>query len=209
MIKHRSKGITLIELLVALSIFVVIGGILTSIFISGWKTFDRESAQTNTQDQIKFVTSRITQDSQEATRVIDTRTFDEEVYYSYPKSLILELKSIDANKNPIEDLFDYEVFYVDPLNSKKLKVTIEADPTSSRRSETKTISDIIESVDFEYFVIDGSSIQFPENGNGEFILPVAQTIDTQRINVTATTAQESFGKTIRTTLTGSAKIRNL
>lgn len=221
------KGVTIIEFLVAIAIFVIIGGILTSIFISGWRAFDRESAQTNTQSQAKFVTSTITRETQQATAVVPTRTFGGQVYNSSSSTLILELISFDANKNLIDGAFDYGVFYLDPDDNKKLKLTIEANPLSNRRSETKTISLLIESIAFSYYFSDGSAIQNNQcvcpsgepplpcscvtavvSVDGDLLLPIDELDGTQRVNVTVTTAQDSYGKTQRTTLTGSAKIRN-
>jgi len=186
------KGISIIELLVTIVIFTIVSGILVAIFISGWRTFHWQSSQADTQAQAKFVTSTISREIQQADRVLASRTFGAESYTSSATTLILEIPSIDANQYIIEGSYDFEVFYLDPADPKKLKLKREANPSSARRTETKTISGSIENLTFVY-----------KKGDVE-VSPAESEIVTIKI----TTSQTSYGKTQKTSLVGQAKLRN-
>jgi len=186
----KSLAITLVEMLIVISILTIVSGILVAIFISGWRLFHQQSASTETQAQAKLATSVITKSIQQANKVPTSKTLDSISYTSSTNTLVLELPSLDTNQNIIEGAFDYEVFYKDPAAHTKLKLKRETSPASSRKSETKTIANLIENIEFTY--------NSPDN----------KIENTNRITVSVSAAQISYGKTQKTSLTGQAKLRN-
>lgn len=185
----KSAALTLIELLVVVSILTLISGILVAIFINGWRNFNQQTVYADTQSQAKLIISTIVSEVRKADKVISTRTFGSDTYTSSSNTIILELASIDNNQNIILGNFDYEVFYLDPLDSHKLKFTREAAPVSARRSITKTVADLINQLTFTYH----------NSGDIE---------DTDLVTVSTTTAQEILGKSKSTSLTAKATLRN-
>jgi prepilin-type N-terminal cleavage/methylation domain-containing protein len=188
----RNAAFSLTELLVVIAILTIVSGILVGIFIGGFRIFNQQSAIIETQGQAKLVTSTITRDVQQANRVLESRTFGTDTYITSSDTLILELPSIDSSQNIIEGKFDYEVFYLDPIEPQKLKLKRETAPESSRRSETKTIANLIENLTFVY-----------KKGNIE-VLPSESEI----ITIKVTNSKTSYGKLYSTSLTGQAKLRN-
>lgn len=188
----RDSAFSLTELLVVIAILTIVSGILVGIFIGGFRIFNQQSAAIETQSQAKLVTSTITRDVQQANKVIQSRTFGFYLFTSSSDTLILELPSIDNSQNIIQGKFDYEVFYLDPANPQKLKLKREVALESSRRSETKTIANLIENLTFVY-----------KKGSIE-VLPS----DSEIITIKVTNSRTSYGKLYSTSLTGQAKLRN-
>lgn len=185
----KSRGVTLVETLTIIFILAIIMETISTIFVSGWKYYHRESALIQTQDNAKFVISSLTKEIIQSSSVLGNRNFSGTTYTSGSNELIIKTPSIDNDKNPIENTFDYIVFYLEPTDSHILKEEIEANAASSRTNQTKTVSTMINNISFTYLTPDT-----PENATA--------------VTVSITSAQGGGGEVQTTTLVSAAKLRN-
>ena len=141
---------SLIELMIAMSLLVIISIVIGSIYITGFKTYRQELAQSSVQSNAQTILDSIINDAKNAQSV-------EETYSSYVTandSVILKIPAIDTNKNIIyagnSMLFDRVIYYFE--NDAIHKITY-ADPLSARFIQNginKTLDSNILVLNFSY-----------------------------------------------------------
>jgi prepilin-type N-terminal cleavage/methylation domain-containing protein len=151
--KIDSLGLTLIELLVAISISVIILSILTFTFITGFQSFETEFIKSNLQTETRTVMDRISDDIKLAASVKDT-VIDPQTsqqYISGSNTLILQVLAIDSNNNILYDKYDYFVYIFDTTARKITKKTLP-NISSARTLKTQTFLEgkLTDSSSFNY-----------------------------------------------------------
>lgn len=144
----RVKGLTLIEVLVAMGIAVVAGSLLVVIMVNSAGLFTNQSSKVqeglNINDSLLQVRSSI----KEASAVAVSYTGGSTTYTTGGDQLVLKVLSIDSQGNLIDNTYDYFVFF---RNQSLLRFKTFPDPASSRKSVDRIFSTMVDSVNFQYF----------------------------------------------------------
>lgn len=144
----RTQGLTLIEVLVAMGIATVAGGLLLVIIVNSAGLFTRQSSKVaeglNINDTLASLRSGIKQ----ANAVAVSYTGGSTTYTSSAGQLVLKVSSIDVSDNIIDNTFDYFVLYLD---EGQLHFKIFPDGISSRKTADRILSVDVEDIIFQYF----------------------------------------------------------
>lgn len=132
------KGLTLVEVLVAMGIATVVGILLLVIIVNSAGLFSNQSAKVqtglNTNDALVSFRGSVKQASSVAEQSDTTR-------------LVLKVASIDANGNIIDNTFDDFVFFLD---QNTLHFQVFPNAASSRSQADQIFSTSIDNLKFQY-----------------------------------------------------------
>lgn len=144
----NTKGLTLIEILLAMGVAVIIGALLVVIMINSAGVFYKQSSKIteglNTNDALAYLRQSIKQSS----AVAATLTQGSAVYTSSSEQIILKISSVDSLGNIIADTYDYFVFYKD---QNKLLFKTFPNAASARKAQDQIFSTSLDSLNFQYF----------------------------------------------------------
>lgn len=143
----KQKGLTLIEVLIAMGIAVVVGVLLVAIIVNSAGLYSKESSKLsqglNINDSLGAVRGTI----KESSGIVASYTSLGTTYTSGSNQIVFKLISIDSSNNLIQNAYDYFVFYLD---ANKLRLKIFPDPTSSRKAQNQIFSTSVDSLTFQY-----------------------------------------------------------
>lgn len=182
---HAMRGMTLIEAIIAIALFVAVMTILGAFFVHFGALYRFQSAARDTASSASDAVTAIRAATLQADRVVATRVFSGTSRSSGAATLVLELPSVNATGNVIAGAHDYEAFYA---TSTMLYRAIDADPSGSRLSGVVILSHTLASLVFSYNAVD---------------LSTATTV-----SATVATHASVDGRTIGSSQTTTARLRN-
>lgn len=189
----RSKsGLTLIEVLVAMSIVTVAGTLLLVVMVNSAGLFSKQSSKVQAGLNINDTLSVVRGTIKQASAVAPLYTSGPTTYTSGPNQLVLKVASIDLSGNIITDTFDYFVIFLD---QSFLHLKIFPDLQSSRKSADQILTNIVDSLNFQYFTSVIPPVEVP---------PVNAT----KIRITLTLKQKAAQTFEINTATTEANLRN-
>jgi prepilin-type N-terminal cleavage/methylation domain-containing protein len=195
----KKRGVTLIELLITLSMIGFIGAVITSVYMTGFKTFKEEMASSMVQSNAQTILDAMTTDIKNGLQIEPEYTSDSGITYKTldeasgeEASIIIRIPAIDNDQKILYSgstmLFDRVIYYYDNNSIHKV---IYANPSSSRSAKSG------------YDVILDSKV---------LVLTFAFEPDaTSATLVTATISSNiavSGNRTRSITITGQARLRN-
>lgn len=191
-VQSWDKGVTLIEVLVAMSIVTVAGVLLLVIIVNSAGLFSQQSSKVETglsiNDAISAVSANIKQASNVATSYTDGAT----TYTSSGSQLVLKVPSLDVVGNIIANTFDYFVFFKD---QNFLRFKIFPDPLSLRPGKNQILSNSLDSLYFQYLNWATPPVE---------VVPASAT----KIRITLTLKQKAGAGFEVNTATSEANLRN-
>ena len=129
----KKRGVTLIELLITMTMIAAISAVITSVYLTGYKTFTTQLASSTIQSDAQTILDALTTD-------IKNGILIEESYDSYTSdndSIIIRVPAIDSGGNIVYSgsnmLFDRIIYYYSGDSIHKI---IYADPMSKRYSNS-------------------------------------------------------------------------
>jgi len=144
------KGITLIELLIAITLVGTLTIAFSNIYLNCMKQFGMEFAQTQLQTNSQTVLDRIISDIKGAISVETSYN----AYTTNQRTIIMKIPSIDSSQNIIYSgdtmLTDYVIYY---FQSESIHRKLIANSASSRypsNGQDKTIMTEVENLNFTY-----------------------------------------------------------
>lgn len=183
----KKKGLTLIELLIAMTLLATIAAVISSVYVTGYKTFYEELTSSTIQSNAQTILDGLITDARNGLLI-------EQSYLTYttgPNSIIIKVPALDSGSNILYSgtnmLYDRVIYY---YQNNAIHKIIFADPASSR---------------------------YPKNGHDvildENILELNFTYDPDQATATLVTAtissQDMVGHIARhITITGQARLRN-
>ncbi len=159
--KSLTRGISLIEVLiaVALSAFVLIG--VLSLFISGQQYIISQDARVDAIEESRNPLELIARDIKEAVEVFSgSVTIDGNSYTTSPNCLVLKIPSIDVNGYiiDIDNEFDYIAYSLNTNFQDRLDRAQDGkDGVSNRVDRTRPIAISIQNFALTYFDKDGNA----------------------------------------------------
>lgn len=131
----KKKGLSLIELLITMTVISLIAAVITSVYLTGYKTFREELASSTVQSNGQTILDALTTDIKNGLQI-------EPSYSSYTtsdSSIIIRIPAVDTDKNILYSgstmLFDRIIYY---YQNNSIHKVIYADPSSSRYSKNGT-----------------------------------------------------------------------
>lgn len=143
-----TKGFTLIEVLVAMGIATVAGVLLVVIMVNSAGLFTEQSSKVEQGLKINDALSEVRNSVKQANAVASEFTSGGTTYTTGGTQLVLKVLSEDSSGNIIDNTFDYFVFFLD---QNLLNFKIFPDPASSRKLADRILSNMADSVNFQYF----------------------------------------------------------
>lgn len=144
----KSKGFTLLEILIAAAITSIVAGLLLMIMINSTGLFSRQSAKVQAGLNINDATAKFKSTVKQASSIAVLHITSSTTYTSDSQTLVLKVSSIDSSGNIIINTFDYYVYYLD---QGILYLKTFPDSLSSRKAENRVFSTLVDSVSFQYF----------------------------------------------------------
>ena len=146
--KTSSRGLTLIELLVATGIAMVAGVLLLVIIVNSAGLFTKQSSKVAGGLNINDVLSSVRSNIKQSNAVAASYTSGSTTYTSGVNRLVLKVSSVDSSNNIIADTYDYFVFFT---SLPYLYFKIFPDTLSSRKVLDQILSASVDSLVFKYF----------------------------------------------------------
>ncbi len=142
------KGLTLVEVLIAMGISIIVGGLLLIIIVNSAGLYSQQSAKLTEGLSINEATSKVRDSIKQSSAIEVSLSAGSTTYTSGATQLVLKVLAIDSSKNIIADNFDYFVFFQD---SNKLRFKTFPSALSSRQAQDQIFSTLLDSLDFKYF----------------------------------------------------------
>lgn len=144
--RMQNRGFTLIELMIALLIFSIIGGVLASIFVSGIIFYGSENSQVENQEAINRVSVSLDKDIRQTSNLSQNNGC---LAFSQSDGIVMYCyDSVDKaiKRNTVITARNIELFTF-LINNSQLTVTIRS--IADRRGETNSAT-------FRYYLREGN-----------------------------------------------------
>ncbi len=191
--KFKSKGFSLIELLVIVAIasFIILS--ILSLYSIGQRYFLSGSARTDVLRSTRQVLNWISRDIKEGIQVLPSW----DVYTTSNTCLILQVPSLDSNGLiiDIDNEFDYIIYRLNSEYPSRLERIIDAKDGVSSRADTSRV-----------IATDVNSFQL--SSGGVDLSAVSDFSQVSSVYITMITAQNLLGRTYQETLNAGLKLRN-
>ncbi len=187
----NKRGLTLVETLIVLVVFILVSGLLITIMINTLGLFYKESSTRTQGLSINDALSKIRSSIKQSSGVVTSFTSGA-TYTSSASQLILKLTSVDSSNNLVMNTFDYFVFFLD---GSLLRFKSFPDVLSSRKAQDQIFSTNVKSLQFKYLDLQN---------------PPTEVLPSQANKVrTSLTLQQKLGIDYETiTATSEASLRN-
>ncbi len=191
--KFKSKGFSLIELLVIVAIASVLILSILSLYSIGQRYFLSGSARTDVLRNTRQVRNWISRDIKEGIQVLPSW----DVYTTSNTCLILQVPSLDSNGLiiDIDNEFDYIIYRLNSEYPSRLERIIDAkDGVSSRADTSRVIATEVNS--------------FQLSSGGVDLSAVSDFSQVSSVYISMITEQNLLGRTYQETLNTGLKLRN-
>lgn len=191
--RPKPKGLTLVELLVAMALVSLLMTALLALYSAGQRYFLTESVSLEELRDVRYVQNWLTRDIKESAQVLPSW----DVYTASDSCLILLVPSVDANGDiiDIESDFDCVVYRRDPDIPSRLERIVDAkDGVSARSDSRKWLSTKVSS--------------FLLSSEGVNLSAVADFSQIASVDISLTTRQILMGRPYQETLQTGVMLRN-
>lgn len=144
----KEKGLTLVEVLVALGIVSVVGALILMIIVNSAGIFTDQSVKVQGGVDANEALSQMRRTVKDASSVAASYTDGATVYTTGANQLVLKLAAFDNSGNIIDNSFDYVVFFRD---QKIIRMKIFPDAVSSRKPANTVLATQATDLYFQYF----------------------------------------------------------
>lgn len=197
----KTRGITLIEVLIGMVLMVIVVLALFSLYTTGQKYFVNQNIKSDILNNNRVTLTWLSRDIKEAVQVIPGPIDINGTFYSTSSgSIVLRLPSIDANGIiiDIDNEFDYLVYQMDPENSTQIVRIVDGkDGISSRVDGNRVLAENVSSLVLVFLDSDGMEILNPLDYS-----------DTAIVDIGLTSLKKGVQRTYQETINTQTKLRN-
>lgn len=186
------RGLTLVEVLIAMGVAIVVGALLVVIIVNSAGLFYTQSSRVSQGLGANDALSKIRSSIKESNAIAASFSLGGTTYTSSGTEIVLKIPSIDAQGNVILNTFDFVVVSQD---SDKLTFKLFPDAASSRKSQDQIFSTNLDNLSFKYL-----DLQNPPSE----VTPTAAT----KVRITLSLKQKSGQSFEISTATSEANLRN-
>lgn len=144
----KQSGMTLIEVLVAMFISVIVGGLLLVIMTNSAGLFTKQSSKVEEGLDVDDALMIIRKDIKQAGFIAASYTNGPTTYISGTTQLVLKIPSLDNSGNVISETYDYFVYF---QNNKLLSYKVFPDLLSQRKSVDRILATGVKTIIFQYY----------------------------------------------------------
>lgn len=155
----KEKGLTLVEILIALTLTILMSGLLLAILVNSTNVFRNQSVKIEQGMDINDTLSKIRESVKGANAVIEKYQDGVTLYTSSDQTVVLKQSSVDSSGSIIPSTDDYVIF---TLEEKKLWLKIFPNAQSVKKRHDELLATGVESIKFEYFD-DNNLISLPKD----------------------------------------------
>ena len=196
----KTRGITLIEVLIGMVLMVIVVLALFSLYNTGQKYFVNQNIKSDILNNNRVTLTWLSRDIKEAVQVIPGPIdIDGTSYSTSSGSIVLRLPSIDANGIiiDIDNEFDYFVYQMDPDNSTQIVRIVDGkDGVSSRVDGNRVLAENVSSLVLVFLDSDGMELN-----------PLDYS-DTAIVDIGLTSLKKGVQRTYQETINTQTKLRN-
>ena len=160
--RRHMKGLSLIEVLIAMVLMSIAMLALLSLYNSGQKYFTNQDARSDILNDSRITLTLLSRDIKEAVQVVPGPVDVGGTFYSTSANcIVLKVPSVDADGLiiDIDNHFDYLVYRVNPDNSTELLRIVEGkDGVSSRVDGNKLLTRNMDSLVMSFLDTDGGTV---------------------------------------------------
>lgn len=202
--KSRTRGMTLIELLIVIAISAIVLIALLSLYVGGMKYFYNQNSRADTIEESRMPMAWVSRDIREASQVFNgtLTAYNGSSYTTGETCIVLEVPSLDETGN-LSATLDYIIY---EWAGTRLVRIIDADDASARQDGSRVLAnDLVNDGNggppfkLKYFRSDGVT-EVTSGYNDAFIVEVELTTQGRSLQ----RAGQNFVETVRT----QAKLRN-
>lgn len=197
----KTRGITLIEVLIGMVLMVIVVLALFSLYTTGQKYFVNQNIKSDILNNNRVTLTWLSRDIKEAVQVIPGPIDINGTFYSTSSgSIVLRLPSIDADGIiiDIDNEFDYLVYQMDPENSTQIVRIVDGkDGVSSRVDGNRVLAENVSSLVLVFLDSDGMEILNPLDYS-----------DTAIVDIGLTSLKKGVQRTYQETINTQTKLRN-
>jgi len=144
--KKRS-GMTLIEIVISMSIFVVAFMVISSLFIYHTKLFSLQESTGSLKLQKALFSKRFRESAEPAKAIAPSITLNGSPYISSSSTIIFQIPAINESDEIITGIYDYIVIYRENTD---LFIETDADSLSQRKDIKQKIANTATNLIFRY-----------------------------------------------------------
>jgi hypothetical protein len=176
----NSRGISLVELLIGVSVAGLVGVLLVSLLTQNSRIYTDQNAKINDGITINNSVAKIEETIKSAAAIANQYQHSGGPLYTTGSStLVLTQPSINTSGAVIENTYDYLVLSADTQNSKILRLILYPNAQSTREAQNQVLATNMSKLEFRYFNSLGESVSPILATRIGYILNVNQTIATQ------------------------------
>lgn len=153
----NQKGISLVEMLIALTLISLVGVLMVYLAVQNSGLFFRETAKVSQGLSINDASTAISDLIRGSSGVVSTYVDGGTTYSSGLDTIIVSLPSVDAQGNVIENTLDYAVITRDPSQQTVLRKRVFPNALSSRKSENQVL--VTELYNTSFYYLNNSGVQ--------------------------------------------------
>jgi type II secretory pathway pseudopilin PulG len=150
MIVKNSNGISLVEIVIALTISALLAGILVKIFTNSSGTINKEATKVEQGISSNEAITQISEAIRLASQVANSFPNTSPQFTTGSDTLILQVPALDTTGTVKENTYDYFIFAPDSANPKILRKKVFPDPASTRKSENQVLVTNLNQIIFSY-----------------------------------------------------------
>lgn len=148
---NSSRGLSLPEILLGITIAAVAGGLLINMLISSNSVFFDQSIKIRQGLSLNQATMEVTGLIKSSAGIVSQYPpSGTSEYTTNSDTLVLKIPSINQSGGIIDQVFDYAVLSKDSSNPNILRKKIIVDDSSFRNEEDKVLSTVLEEIEFIY-----------------------------------------------------------
>ena len=200
MSKTRTRGITLIEVLIGMVLMVIVVLALFSLYNTGQKYFVNQNAKSDILNNNRVTLTWLSRDIKEAIQVMPDHVINGTSYSTSSGSIVLRVPSIDANGIiiDIDNEFDYIVYQMDPdISTQIVRIVDGKDGVSSRVDGNRVLAENVSSLVLVFL-----------DSNGVVVTDYSDTAITAIVDIGLTSLKKGVQRTYEETVNTQTKLRN-
>ncbi len=194
----KTRGMTLIEVLIGMVLMVIVVLALFSLYNTGQKYFVNQNIKSDILNNNRVTLTWLSRDIKEAIQVISGPIdINGTSYSTSSECIVLRVPSIDANGIiiDIDNEFDYIVYQMDPDNSTQIVRIVDGkDGVSSRVDGNRVLAENISSLELGFLDTYG--------------VAVSDYSETAIVDIGLTSLKKGVQRTYQETVNTQTKLRN-
>lgn len=142
-----NKGLSLVELLIAVGVLAILMILLTTIFLSQSQNFEYQQTKLLLEGYFEIVLATIKNFVSAADSILSNQNIQGTDYTSGAETLVLRLPSIDSAKKTIAGQYDYAAIF---KSGSDIKIVLSPSAQSIRKLENRVLAQYVSWVNFDY-----------------------------------------------------------